>query len=237
MPQNKNLQHRSHQTEQLDNPNLQGTELEETLQNLGTVNSLLGNIRSLSKSILKVLNSKKQDKYRIIDLGCGGGDALKYLAQICRKKNIKVEFVGIDFNAHSLQYAQKQAADFPEIEWLQGDILDPNFELPECDVLMSSHFMYHFEDAQLVGFLKRQKHRVNTAIVISELQRSKMAFVLFQIFAPLLRFSKIAYEDGLLAIQRSFIRTELEAILKEAEMERFSLKWKWAFRYELVVWV
>ncbi|MFK7904751.1 MAG: hypothetical protein AB8B69_06485, partial [Chitinophagales bacterium] len=84
MPLNVNLQHRSHETEQLDNPDLQGTELEETLQNLQVVNYLLGNIRSLSKSILKVLNSKKQDKYRIIDLGCGGGDALKYLAQICR---------------------------------------------------------------------------------------------------------------------------------------------------------
>ncbi len=237
MPQNWNLQHRSHQSEQLDNPNLQGTELEETLQNLRIVNYLLGNIRSLSKSILKIVNSKKQDKYRIVDLGSGGGDALKYLAQVCRKKKIQVEFVGIDFNTHSLQYAKKQAADFPEIEWLQGDILDPNFELPECDVLISSHFMYHFEDAQLIDFLKQQKHKVSTAIVISELQRSKMAFVLFKIFAPLLRFTKIAYEDGLLAIRRSFIRTELEAILKEAEIERFSLKWKWAFRYELVVWV
>lgn len=230
-----NLTNRLHESEQLDNPDLQGEKLEETLRNLQTVNSLLGNVRSLSKSVVKIACSQKKENYRIVDLGCGGGDVLMHLAKVFRKRGIKATFTGIDFNAHSLQYAKKNAADFPEIQWLQADVLSSNFELPECDFLISSHFMYHFEDAQLIAFLQKHQSKVHTAIIISELQRSSIAYFLFQLFAPLLQFSRIAYEDGLVAIRRAFNRAELEGIMQGAGIERYELRWKWAFRYELVV--
>ncbi len=232
-----NLDKRLHQSEQLDNPDLQGSELEETLRNLQTVNSLLGNVRAVSKTVVNIALSHRKQHYHIIDLGCGGGDVLIHLAKVFRKRQIKATFLGIDFNAHSLQYAQKNASHFPEIEWLQADVLSSNFELPECDLLISSHFMYHFEDAQLITFLQKHQSKVRTAIIISELQRSSIAYFLFKLFAPLLQFSRIAYEDGLVAIRRAFNRAELEGVMERADIERYELRWKWAFRYELVVFV
>ena len=82
---------------------------------------------------------------------------LRHLAKKLKNKGIQAQFTGIDFNAHSLQYAKNRAKDFPEITWQQADILSANFELPECDLLISSHFMYHFEDEVLIAFLQRAR--------------------------------------------------------------------------------
>ena len=222
---------RSHHKECLDDLVLEGFLLTKTLKELTYINLFLGTSQNTVTSIQRI--AKKNQIQTIVDLGCGGGDNLRSIRKWFRSKDKKVRLIGIDGNKNSLEYAKKHK-DF-EIEYIQEDILSSDFQIPKFDALISSHFIYHFSDQKLIQFLKSAKDKINTAIVFSELQRSKISYTLFKFFGFLMPFSKMVKQDGLLAIRRSFTRRELENILKEAGINEYSLRWKWWFRFILII--
>ena len=229
------LKNRSHLNEEMDNLNLEGETLFRTLDGLSFINSFLGNKWATLHVFKQELSRNPTDVVRVVDLGCGSGDNLRAIANWCSKKGQAVELCGIDGNQNILSYAKKKNGKSIHIKYNQADILDSNFELNPCDVLISSHFIYHFSDDELVNFIKKAKSKVNKAIIFSELQRSSFSFLLFKIFGKFMPFSKMVKQDGLLAIQRSFKRGELEQIVKRAGMKSYTLHWKWAFRYLLLI--
>lgn len=230
------MQHRSLQKEQLDNLDLDGQVLHQTLSELAVINRYFGNYRAMRKAILQVIQTQKKQHFRIIDMGCGGGDVLLFLAKTCQKKGIKASFLGIDGNKNSLTFAAKSAVGFSEIKLMQADVLSKDFKLPECDILITSHFLYHFDNQQLTAFLNKQKSVVKIAIISSELQRSLLAFWLFKLAAPFLNLSKLTQQDGLLAIKRAFSKKELEDLVKNTNMENFSVVKRLMFRLSLTIY-
>lgn len=223
------LEKRSSEKEQLDNLNLGGKKLHKTLSGLSVINKLLGNTNSTFEAIKPILK-QAVTSLTLIDLGCGSGDNLRKIATWCSSENIRVRLIGIDGNQHILDYALAKNTHEIQVEYVQADILTPDFELPHCDVLMSSHFIYHFSDSELVNFLKTAKQRVRRNIIFSELERNKTAYRLFSIASFLMPFSKIVKRDGKQAIRRAFTKVELISILKKAGVENFDVKEKWAYR-------
>lgn len=220
---------RIHTSEELDNLELEGKLLTRTLDGLSKINYWLGN----SKHTLEVIkNHLKSGEIRtIVDLGCGGGDNLIRIAKWLNSQNKQLNLIGIDGNQNSLDYA-KEKSDF-DIEFIQADILDPDFELPECDLFISSHFIYHFEDKELVSFLKRSHSKVKKAMIFSELRRSLIATVLFY---PLsIFFSKMVRNDGIKAIRRSFTRREMKELIAKAGFKNYTIKNRLIFRLLAVI--
>ena len=220
---------RSHTKEELDNLELEGEQLAKTLGGLSRINRWFGN----SEQTLKAVQNQfqKHEIKTIVDLGCGGGDNLISIAKWFESQQKNVKFIGIDGNQNSLDYASSQS-EF-EIEFVQADILSSDFELPHCDLLISSHFVYHFKDDEFVNFLKKAQQKVKKAIVLSELRRSSIARILFY---PLsIFFHKMVRSDGLKAIRRSFTKRELNDILKTSGFTNYSVKNKLVFRLLAVI--
>ena len=221
---------RSSEKEQMDNLELSGEELNKTLSGLSAINKYLGNTSITVKSVKKeILKTKKTLK--IIDLGCGGGDNLRAIAEWCRKNDQPIELLGIDGNNNILEFAQKQNNSQIIIKYQKADILNSDFTLPTCDIMISSHFMYHFSDTEIVDFLQKAKKNIAIKIIFSELQRSYFAYTLFRIGVLFLPLSDIVKQDGLLAVKRAFTKKELVSILELIEFTEYKIKWKWAFRF------
>lgn len=206
---------RSSEKEKLDDLNLHGEPLHKALQSLEWVNRWLGNHRAVVKAIHQIYKNEERP-LRIIDLGCGGGDLALVVAKSLRQHKIEYSITGIDGNANTLAYAKNKCAAFSEIYFLKADILNNQFSIQPCDILISSHFMYHFTPEALVGFLKNNLSAISTAFIFSELKRNSFAMRLFKFSSFLLPISKLAKEDGLLAIKRSFSEKEWLAILQQA---------------------
>ncbi|MEL6253237.1 MAG: methyltransferase domain-containing protein [Bacteroidota bacterium] len=213
------LNKRSKESEALDNLELSGKELEQTLRQLAFINRSLGNTASLTREVLDIIEVNQVNQIKLIDLGCGGGDVLKHLAQKLSKRGISYSLIGIDGNAHSLVYAQKESQDIPSLIFKQADIMAENFELETCDIMISSHFMYHFEEEALITFLRKHKTSVKYNILISELERNTASFLLFRMFSSLLGFNHMVKNDGLMAIKRAYSRTEINRVLSVFEEE------------------
>lgn len=218
------------QKEQLDNLSLSGESLHKTLNSLNWINRFFGNYRQLAKAIRYYCkNNNITNTIRIADIGCGGGDIINDLHQEFNKKGVKSSFIGIDGNPSSIRWASSKYNN-KNINFLQADILDPNFTIPDCDLLISSHFIYHFEDEQLVHFLNKIKKSKTKHVIFSELYRSSIAYHLFKIVSPLLPISKMAKKDGALAIQRAFIAKEIEELILKSDISDYQIKKKLWFR-------
>ena len=220
---------RSHKKEELDNLKLQGSQLENALTGLSKINRWFGNSKQTLKEVQDHCN--KNDVKTIVDLACGGGDNLIAIAQWCKSQNQSLTLIGIDGNQNSLDYASTKSNS--DIKFIRADILTKDFEIPECDLLISSHFVYHFSDAEFIVFLKKAHKKVKKAIILSELQRSHMARILF--FPLGLFFGKIVLSDGLKAIERSFTKKELQALIKASGFVRYSIVIKPFFRLLAVI--
>jgi 2-polyprenyl-3-methyl-5-hydroxy-6-metoxy-1,4-benzoquinol methylase len=214
---------RSSANEKLDDLNLHGETLHKALKSLGWINRWFGNNRSVVNAVLRIAGQEKKT-WQIIDLGCGGGDLVLAVAKSLRQHKIEFSITGIDGNANSLAYAQKNCEAFTEINFLQADILITEFNIQPCDILISSHFMYHFSEDALVNFFKKNLSAISTAFIFSELKRNRFAMRLFKFSSFLLPISKLAKEDGLLAIKRSFSEKEWLAILQQAGIGAYRLQ-------------
>ena len=217
--------------EQLDQVDLAGSVLTDTLEELERINHYLGNSTQLVKAVMKRVGDRGGKTIKIVDLGCGGGDVLRTLATKLSKKDISAELIGLDANPNILAYAASKSGDYSFIQYQQADILKLDFMVPSCDLLICSHFLYHFTDQNLYTFLRRQQYQISDCFLFSELQRSQLAWFLFRIIARLAGFSAMTTTDGLLAIRRAFRKPELEQIFQNAGFRNWKIRWKWAFRY------
>lgn len=225
------LKTRSHQEEQLDNLSLSGNVLRKTLTSLRWINRLFGNHRQLGKAVLHHVKERFPDQnITIVDLGCGGGDCLLEISKKLKKNNVRATYIGIDGNKESIAHAIKQNTDPEHIRYETGDILDDNFILPECDMVISSHFIYHFKDIVLVQFLNKLISTPVEALIFSELYRNRAAYILFRASHWILPISKMAKKDGLLAIQRAFTIPEIEDILRRTVIKEYQVIKKPWFR-------
>jgi hypothetical protein len=43
--------------------------------------------------------------------------------------------------------------------------------------------------------------------------------------------------DAKVSVQRGFLKKELEEIIQKAGFSKYEIKWRWAFRYQVVIWV
>ncbi|WP_299214704.1 methyltransferase domain-containing protein [uncultured Aquimarina sp.] len=226
-----NFNTRAHSTEQLDNLSLSGEVLLQTLSSLKFINTIFGNHRQLTNSLLEYCLANPEKKtFHIIDLGCGGGDSIHYIFKKLNRNNVKTSFLGIDGNPQSIAYATSKCKNHSIVKFKTDDILDKHFSIPKCDILISSHFMYHFKDGDLPIFLKKAQQKGISHVIFSELRRSKIAYRLFKYSSYIMPISSIAKKDGLVAIQRAFTRSELDFILNESNVKNYSISKKPWFR-------
>ncbi len=231
----KALRRRAHEAEQLDNLHMSGEILHQTLDELSRINRLIGNTALVCRAVLDMAQAQAGRPVRIVDLGCGGGDVLLAIAKTMRAQGIPAQLLGIEGNPHSVAYARQRAGDLPELRFETQDILGDAFVMPECDIAVSSHFLYHFSDQRLGAFLEANRACVHRGWVISELHRSAVSYQLFRLIGPLLGLRPITRADGLLAIRRAFRRDDLEAILRPTHMQH-AIRWIWSFRYLITLY-
>ena len=81
------LEHRSREVEIMDNLEISGQVVDQTLKELNKINQLLGG-NGVSLSALKKMVSRSS-AFSLIDLGCGGGDIMMVMARVDKEKGYR----------------------------------------------------------------------------------------------------------------------------------------------------
>jgi 2-polyprenyl-3-methyl-5-hydroxy-6-metoxy-1,4-benzoquinol methylase len=218
----------------MDDFSIGGELLRDTLDKLGNINKWLGGNRVTIDGIGKLLQNKSKDKtYTIIDLGCGHGDILRLVANYGRKYGYNFKLLGIDANQEAIDYANELSADYPELSFENIDIFSEEFEALNFDIALTTLFLHHFKNDAILSLLSNLSKHANIGIVINDLHRSKIAYGLFKLLGLTISNNMIV-QDGLTSILRAFKRIDLEQFAEELKLKS-TIRWKWAFRYQWLV--
>jgi 2-polyprenyl-3-methyl-5-hydroxy-6-metoxy-1,4-benzoquinol methylase len=231
-----NTRQRTLAPEILDDFQLEGAELQGSLDDIVMINRLFGGNKATLNGVSILLKKLPKDQeVTITDVGCGNGDMLREVALYGRKRNLKLKLIGIDANSFTVHHARALSANYPEISYECIDVLSETFGHISYDILLCTLTLHHFKAAEIMQLINIFRSNATAGIVVNDLQRSGLAYRLFQLISVVFRLGRISREDGLTSILRGFKRNEIHELSEKLNIVHYTLRWKWAFRYQWII--
>ncbi|MBY0436067.1 MAG: methyltransferase domain-containing protein [Cyclobacteriaceae bacterium] len=226
---------RSQAIEIMDDLQCQGEVVNQTLRELEFINRWLGGNAVTLDAVRQLTRDRKRTSFTIADLGCGGGDMLKLLADWGRKNNIKLTLTGIDANPHIIAFAKENCKDYPEISLEALDIFSPAFQERKFDIVTGTLFYHHFSNSQLAPFFTQLKSQTRLGIVINDIHRHWLAYHSIRLLTQIFSKSAMVKFDAPLSVLRAFSKKDLQEIFAKANITPTVFRWKWAFRWQVIL--
>lgn len=208
-------------------------EFRQNLRELEVLNRHLGGHKITLDGIDQA--AKKEKQLSIMDVGFGGGDTLRAIARWMKRRNIKGNLYGVDYNPVMTCYAKEHSLGYDNIQYITADIFEPSVDEQKADIVTCSLFCHHFPHERLVRLIKRMNELAKKAVVINDLHRHWFAYHSIKVLTKLFSKTYIVKHDGPLSVARALTKSEWEQVLKEAGVTNYSIKWRWAFRWLIVI--
>lgn len=230
-------QHRTQAPEMMDDFQLEGDEIKDALNRIAAINRMLGGNHVTLQGVKRLLQRIPPERPVVIaDVGCGNGDMLRMLADYSRRHRRPFKLLGVDANRFTIEYAASLSTNYPDISYLCMDILSEPFAALQYDIVLCTLTLHHFNDPDILRLLRIFQQQATTGAVINDLHRSRVAYRLFQVICRLFRLNDMSRKDGLVSILRGFKKKELHALAGRMPAQQYTLRWKWAFRYQWIIY-
>ncbi len=231
-----NTKFRTNDSEIMDDFMLEGIELRDALDKIAKINQLLGGNKLTLDGLKELLpKNNKSDTITIIDIGCGNGDMLRKIADYGIENNYNFKLIGVDANAFTINHAVQLSNNYSNISFLCEDIFAMDIEKLNGDIIVCTLTLHHFTEVEIIRILKIFYAASKLGIVINDLERSGLAYRLFQILCVLFQLNRMSREDGLVSILRGFKKRELIDFSEKLNFKKYKIQWKWAFRYQWII--
>lgn len=228
----RDLKYRSTEIELMDIPDISEKDLKDALYDISKSNKMLGGNKITFKAIENLIKENPLKKeWTIVDVGCGDGEMLRLIAHYFKNHTVNFRLIGIDLSPQSIAMGKELSKEYPEITLVEKDILTIDSEALDCDILICTLTLHHFSNDEILTFMEQFVKLSQVAVVINDLQRSKIAYQLFRLFSRIFIKSHVAKNDGLVSIASGFRKQELKTFAQQLELKHSEITWKWAFRY------
>ncbi|MBX9852429.1 MAG: methyltransferase domain-containing protein [Cytophagaceae bacterium] len=235
------FRNRSTTTEIMDDLDCKGEVVVQTLRELEFINEWLGGnnvtLGALKKCVQQIDGENLTKPLHISDLGCGSGDMLKLIAKKARRENYKVELTGVDANPFIIDYAKKHSEKFPEIKYIDANVFSEKFKNEKFDIVNCTLFCHHFTNQELTDLLSQLRKQCRHAVIINDLHRHWLAYHSIKFLTQLFSKSAMVKNDAKLSVLRGFTKDELKKIIQDTGFSRYTIEWKWAFRFQIILWI
>jgi 2-polyprenyl-3-methyl-5-hydroxy-6-metoxy-1,4-benzoquinol methylase len=226
------LKYRSLSKELLDEDNIPKEDLFQNLKELNTINTLLGGYNITFSALKKIINPNTN--YKLVDIGCGGGDTLKQIYNWTNKNKQNINLFGIDIKPVCIEYATANTLN-QSINYICDDYRNVFNHLKQVDIIHACLFCHHLSEAELIELVQFAiKHK--STLVINDLERNTFAYYAIKTLTALFSKSYLVKNDAPLSVARGFKKQEWIDILVKSGVKNYSVKNKWAFRHEVIVY-
>jgi 2-polyprenyl-3-methyl-5-hydroxy-6-metoxy-1,4-benzoquinol methylase len=204
--------------ELMDRPQPVTAALERDLKNLGQLNRFFGSHRLVRQFLRNWIHP--QNHVRIADLATGFGDIPRLTVDYARSIGARIEIEAIDQNPSTLEIARRFAADYPEISFVKGNILEWKGSGP-YDIVLCSLALHHFNGEDAVRLLRNCLELSRRFVLVSDLRRGYLATVgVFLLTATIFREPMTRF-DARLSAARAFSVNEFGALARQAGWNNF----------------
>jgi len=226
---------RASDLELMDDLNCSGEVVIQTLHELDIINRWLGGNRVTLDAVAFLLKKSTGHTVTIADLGCGSGDMLKRIAEYGRRHGISMRLTGIDANPNIIAFARAHSLEYPEIQWEAIDVMSPAFREQKFDVVIGTLFFHHFDQHALQSLMKSLIQQVNIGIIINDIHRHWLAYHSIKYITRLFSSSRMVQYDAPLSVRRAFVKEDWISLFASCGIIRYFIRWKWAFRWKIII--
>ena len=201
----------------MDRPQPVSTELEVDLRNLRQLNRYFGSYRLIVHFLRRWITPKS--RIRILDLATGSGDIPRLVVDYARGVKATVTIDAVDQQASTVEIARGLSRNYPEINYLEGDIL--TLTRDPYDLVLCSLALHHFSETEAVAVLRRCRDLSNRYVLVSDLRRGWLATAGVYLLTALFFREPMTRVDGRLSAQRAFSFREFRMLAKRAGWKEF----------------
>jgi len=198
--------------EWMDRPDADPELLSNTYSQFSRINRLLSGWQKIYTDFIKPEIIRNNRRASILDIGCGGGDIIRLLSKLSSQDGFDTSFTGIDPDQRSIRYLNRQP--WPDgVDFYQKTAEDLVSENQSFDIVISNHLVHHLTNKQVTEMCRTAEKLSRKLVLFSDIERSDLGYLSFQIAAPLLFRRSYIVKDGLISIRKSFRKDELQKLL------------------------
>ncbi len=222
---------RADEPELLDQSDIPAADIQRNLYELSVINQWLGGHDITWKGFTRL--AEKGKEIQVCEIGCGGGDNLKAIEKKASGRYGPISFTGIDINPDCIRVAE-QAGWETTARFLVDDYIQ--VQLPtKPDIIFCSLFCHHFKEEELIRMFRWMQANSRSGFFINDLHRHPLAYHSIRFLTALFSKSYLVKHDAPLSVMRGFKKRELKKLLHQAGIAHYTIRWKWAFRWLIIV--
>jgi len=217
--------------ELMDRPQPVSAELDTDLHNLRQLNRYFGSYRLIEHFLRRWL--RPRTPMRVLDLATGSGDIPRLVVDYARRIGAAVSVDAVDQQRSTVEIARRLSADYPEIEFTEGDVM--TFEREPYDVVLCSLALHHFSEADAVTLLRRGRELSRRYVLVADLRRGWLATAGVYLLTSLFFREPMTQTDARLSAERAFSFAEFRSLAELAGWKNFGHA-KFAFARQ-AIWI
>jgi len=208
----------------MDDFSIRDSRIDDALKELKIINNYLGGV-STTVSALEYFTRDKLISLKIIDVGSGSSDNLI----IAKNTYPNLQILSVDKNISVLNYSKNS------LQKINSDAYHLPFKDECCDIVHIALFLHHFNEDQIKKLLDEFLRICKKGIIINDLQRSLLALAGIKLLTVLFSKSILVKNDAPVSVKRSFNKSEIINFLRKSGISNYIIKYKWAFRWMVVI--
>lgn len=223
---------RSDRTELIDDLSIVGSELEETLDGLERINSLLGGYAPSIAGVDSLANGSPT--LSLLDVGTGCADTPRRLAGWANRRSIDFYVQGIDLSPTTVAHARRRSIAYRNIDIELRDL----FAMPDderFDIVHAALMLHHLADDEAAEALRKMYALSRLGVVINDLHRHPIGYFGSQVLLPILSRNRLVRHDGPISFLRAFRREELLELASRAGLPEPEIRWRPLFRWQMII--
>jgi 2-polyprenyl-3-methyl-5-hydroxy-6-metoxy-1,4-benzoquinol methylase len=210
----------------MDDPGQSEADFTAALEGLDRLNRLTFAHAPLLRFLEGLVRQEGLRSLSLLDVGAGGGDALRAVARWGARRGIALDLWGLDRSPWAERHAMARGTP---ARWITSDL----FALPaerRFDVVTCSLFAHHLDDAALVRFLRWLPAHATRRWLIVDLHRHRIAWAAVWAGTRLLRMHPMVTHDGPVSVMRGFDRDDWRRLVAKAAVPA-RIRWVMPFRW------
>ncbi|QDS95283.1 hypothetical protein FF011L_40760 [Roseimaritima multifibrata] len=202
--------------EWMDDPALSPERHRHALLGLHRLNQISGVSGAMMRQLMRFAAATPHRPLKVLDIAAGSGDLPIAWLSMARRRGIQLSVTALDISDVALQTASKWAAEAGvELGTICRDCLQDG--LPDgFDIVTCSLFMHHLDPPDVSRLVQEMWRASERAVVICDLERSRMNLALIAASARLVTRSDVVHFDASASVRGAYTRAEFATLVQQS---------------------